>query len=995
MSRLPSVSSLMSPPESKPFENFNTSLSPYSASQDYCSFVHGMKLPPISSERKRTQSEMDLPSPPVTPYTGNKKRKSDVSEEIERDVVLGSSRDPVLFPHHDSLTDVATDEPLFGQILPAPAEVLMEQHIDSHMARFDNKVNKPTRDEYLLALSCVPVVSAQYNRNPAAWAKEERETLERQLFMMNRRRPKILDAKLKKIAPAPSKRAVTIQPRAQRTPRAKRSPKSTPHQKAHESFDLPAQTSTRPARGIGTNRDDTDYTSIKDFSPSPETLGGNAKALKADWKGQMLDLSQDPDRHLLSPAELSLASTLRLSCATYLCSKRRIFEARVRALKIGKEFRKTDAQQACKIDVNKASKLWTAYDRVGWFDSEHFQQPILTPRSVLPIFFVFGIIFAPIGGLLLWASSQRNDKVQEISIDYSECAEKAPSYPASIADRVKSSFKSSTGQSTPTWERRIENGTTICRLSFEVPDDLGPPVFLYYRLTNFYQNHRRYVKSLDIDQLKGKAVDNKTIDGGSCDPLKLDPTGKAYYPCGLIANSQFNDTIHSPELLSDLNPTVYFMTNKGIAWDSDKELIQKTQYKPWEVVPPPNWHDRYPNGYIDGIPDLHEDEDFMVWMRTAALPAFSKLSRRNDNVSMKAGSYRLDIEDRFPVTEYGGTKSILISTRTVIGGQNPFMGIAYVVVGGICVLLGALFTLAHLCRATGLTGRSLCATGGPDATLRVEHERLGAFESQTDSVPYHMRRALEPIEIETWFHIVSGEADADLVTDEMVTLQLDYLQKAYENAAISYRLKGVTRHVNKTWARNGDDLAMKKALRKGGYSTLNVYFQTNLQPPPLTEPASGTSEGDNRHAYNSDLASPSVLGFCTLPDPSINASSPRVSYSKDGCNVLAKTMPGGPMTHYNRGGTAIHEIGHWNGLLHTFEGESCSEDNAGDYIADTPQQSVPTDGCPSQKDSCPNSPGFDAIHNFMDYSSDDCYASFTSNQLKRMRSMWFSMRKGK
>lgn len=50
----------------------------------------------------------------------------------------------------------------------------------------------------------------------------------------------------------------------------------------------------------------------------------------------------------------------------------------------------------------------------------------------------------------------------------------------------------------------------------------------------------------------------------------------------------------------------------------------------------------------------------------------------------------------FPVTEYSGTKSILISTRTVIGGKNPFMGIAYVVVGGICVLLGALFTLAHL-----------------------------------------------------------------------------------------------------------------------------------------------------------------------------------------------------------------------------------------------------------------------------------------------------------
>ncbi|GIJ84150.1 hypothetical protein Asppvi_002990 [Aspergillus pseudoviridinutans] len=76
------------------------------------------------------------------------------------------------------------------------------------------------------------------------------------------------------------------------------------------------------------------------------------------------------------------------------------------------------------------------------------------------------------------------------------------------------------------------------------------------------------------------------------------------------------------------------------------------------------------------------------------------------------------------------------------------------------------------CHATALQGRSLCATGGPDAALRAEHERLGAFESHPDRIPYDMRRALEPIEIETWFHIVSGETDADLVTDEMVTLQV-------------------------------------------------------------------------------------------------------------------------------------------------------------------------------------------------------------------------------
>jgi len=50
----------------------------------------------------------------------------------------------------------------------------------------------------------------------------------------------------------------------------------------------------------------------------------------------------------------------------------------------------------------------------------------------------------------------------------------------------------------------------------------------------------------------------------------------------------------------------------------------------------------------------------------------------------------------FPTTEYKGTKSIVISTRTVMGGRNPFLGIAYVVVGGMCIVLGAIFTVTHL-----------------------------------------------------------------------------------------------------------------------------------------------------------------------------------------------------------------------------------------------------------------------------------------------------------
>lgn len=327
---------------------------------------------------------MDLPSPPVTPHAGHKKRKSNASSEhiehIESDAVVNASRDPVLFSHRDSAAGLVTDEPLFGPAQPSTRETLVDRHINSHMAMFDSKTNKPTREEYHLALSCVPVVSKQYNRNPGAWAMQERETLERQMALMNRPHAATSGTKLKKLAPGPAKKGANAQPRMQRPGRVKRTPRSTPKQKPFDSFDVsPSSNTTTTAayktpRALGTNRDDTDFNSLEDFSPPLNTLGGNAKALKADWKGQMLDLTSDPDRHLLNSAELNLAATLRLSCATYLCSKRRIFEARLRALNVGKEFRKTDAQQACKIDVNKASKLWTAYDRVGWFKPEHFQQ---------------------------------------------------------------------------------------------------------------------------------------------------------------------------------------------------------------------------------------------------------------------------------------------------------------------------------------------------------------------------------------------------------------------------------------------------------------------------------------------------------------------------------------------------------------------------------------------------------------------------------------------
>lgn len=212
----------------------------------------------------------------------------------------------------------------------------------------------------------------------------------------------------------------------------------------------------------------------------------------------------------------------------------------------------------------------------------------------------------------------------------------------------------------PQWGRASDNFTfldsrqtkltDVCVLTFTIPNDIKPPILMYYRLTNFYQNHRRYVKSLDIEQLKGKARSAGQLRDGDCDPLDIDKaTGKPYYPCGLIANSMFNDSFSNLNASNvDLPGQLYNLSDSGIAWGSEGDLYKKSEYGVDDVVPPPNWKDRYENGNyssLSELPNIHTWEAFQVWMRTAGLPTFSKLARRNDKDVLKQGTYRLKIYD--------------------------------------------------------------------------------------------------------------------------------------------------------------------------------------------------------------------------------------------------------------------------------------------------------------------------------------------------------------
>ncbi|KAH6918814.1 transcription regulator [Coprinopsis sp. MPI-PUGE-AT-0042] len=394
-----------------------------------------------------------------------------------------------------------------------------------------------------------------------------------------------------------------------------------------------------------------------------------------------------------------------------------------------------------KATDNDAAGAEAKKDKAGWrrpantaFKQQRLKawQPILTPKTVLPTLFLIGLIFAPVGALLIWASS----KVNEMTFDYTDCEKLSPSPTDGTLQfttmpnnrfqyRLSAQNERLPRPAAPRYAyiEDPDNGDPSqrkrCIVEFPLPADLQPAVFFYYKLTNFYQNHRRYVKSLNSDQLKGKFVSPGDLESGDCKPLAT-IGDKAIWPCGLIANSLFNDTFSSPALqnpagegANDGNPQVYEMSTKGIVWPGEAKKYASSPvgtggYKSFDdIVPPPNWSLRYPNYTADNFPNLHEDEHFQNWMRTAGLPTFTKLYARNDKDPMRSGTYQVTIGLNFPVLPYKGTKSFVISTVSAIGGKNPFLGWAYVAAAGVFVLLAILGLARHLIKPRRLGDMSL------------------------------------------------------------------------------------------------------------------------------------------------------------------------------------------------------------------------------------------------------------------------------------------------
>src|SRR5215203_900538 len=271
--------------------------------------------------------------------------------------------------------------------------------------------------------------------------------------------------------------------------------------------------------------------------------------------------------------------------------------------------------------------------------------------------------------------------------------------------------------------------------------------------------------------------------------------------------------------------------------------------------------------------------------------------------------------------------------------------------------------------AKAAQGRDHCGTRHLDESTAAQYEAaLTNFNSRRS--PGQIRKS-GSVTIGVFFHVVNkgdGIANGD-VPAKWLRDQIDVLNAAYAgadpvagaasaNTPFRFEIVGVDRTTNAAWFNAGigsaEEREMKAALHVGGADTLNFYVN---------------NAGGN------------YLGWATFPfwyegDPLM-----------DGVVVLYSSLPGGNCCTdrvYNLGDTGTHEVGHWLGLFHTFQGGCAAVYN--DFVSDTPAERKPAFGCPAGLDSCPGA-GADPIENFMDYSEDSCMYQFTAGQSARMEAL--------
>lgn len=251
----------------------------------------------------------------------------------------------------------------------------------------------------------------------------------------------------------------------------------------------------------------------------------------------------------------------------------------------------------------------------------------------------------------------------------------------------------------------------------------------------------------------------------------------------------------------------------------------------------------------------------------------------------------------------------------------------------------------------------------------ITPEQAADYQAQLeDALGTDRGSQIAPPPVPVVVHVISDEDGEGDVSQKRIEQQIQVLNDAYQGAfapeedstdtGFDFELVETTRHSDNTWfhefSSNRDTI--RAELHQGGPETLNVY--------------------------TADLGS-EVLGFSTFPQDFESAPE------QDGVVVSHDTLPGGSREDFDIGHTATHETGHWLGLFHTFQ-NGC--ESPGDYVDDTPYEREAANGCPTDRDTCPDRPGKDPVHNFMNYTDDACMTHFTPGQAERMTQHWTAFR---
>jgi hypothetical protein len=225
---------------------------------------------------------------------------------------------------------------------------------------------------------------------------------------------------------------------------------------------------------------------------------------------------------------------------------------------------------------------------------------------------------------------------------------------------------------------------------FTVPADMTGPVYIYYELSNIYQKVFIYSRSISWNQLLGRpSTDTELKD--ACAPKVNTSNPFDLVPCGAIAGSVFNDSFH----FSDF-PTLSFT---GIATRQFHELFAQ-----------PDAMYTSERKLLDDhlFPGGQQDEHFVNWVELATWGKFRKLwAKTATDATIEAGNYSVTINNRFDVSSFGGTKAIVISKVSWIGGKNPFFGILFLVIAGASFIAAIVFLVVWIFRLMPLYQTSL------------------------------------------------------------------------------------------------------------------------------------------------------------------------------------------------------------------------------------------------------------------------------------------------